>query len=218
MDLGPAELARVLVDLVIRDDNLPEPLRLRVAQLEDLVDQHPDLAIAHLEQEASQYAAWAHYTQPRARLMKAVSVDSLWQHYIDDQVKANFPDPEGYRRYLDWLPDAAGQVEQDLKASDALIPAPYSWLAPYADTVDRSAWELIVDLELAPSTRPPLVLLVLRNTGLETLGIGVREPRATDAVPGRQIQWRPTGLDSEIDEFIDRDIPVAAIERVELRI
>lgn len=216
VELGPTQLATKLVDLVLADTGLPEELRHRVSPLRELAEQHPDLAIARLEAEAEAFSAGARYEAPTAQLAKAVTVESFWEHYTDEAVKALIPDPETYRRQLAAAVDPGRMATLDLKQGN-LVPASHSWFAQYDAVGGLSGSELINALELGVGRRPPLLLLVLREEGLDGLGIGIRAPHATDAAAAKQTQWRIGGLASGIDEFIDRNIPAEAVERIEWR-
>lgn len=217
MELGSAELAQRLVDLVRADDGLPGFVRSQAEGLRELVDNQPDLALTRLDEIASSYAEDAQYRNPTVQLAKAVTVEAFWEHYLDDEVKAMFADPESYRRYLVTAEKPQDRAMDDIKSKGVLIPAPYSWLAPYRDIASMSGLELIDALELAAERRPPMLLLVLRDEDLREFGVVVRTPRATDAAAARQTQWRSSGLASGIDEFIDRDIAPEAVREVAWR-
>ena len=49
---------------------------------------------------------------------------------------------------------------------------------------------------------------------MKAAGVGVREPRGLDAVPGRFVRWSPGGVSGE---RIDKDIPLAALGDLEWR-
>lgn len=205
-----SDLALWMIGVISRDTALPLTLRRSAERLSGLALKQPDIAIARLDSLSRDYTDKAEYQAPAQQLAKCVSVESFWSHYIDDRVKVYFPTAEDYRRLVDTDP---GRLLGDLRRSDPLISKEHSWLAPYAALAGADGTALVGLLELR--ARPPLVLLLLGDPPHPN--VRVRTPRATDAVIGKLAQWRLGGPASGVAEFIDHDIPRAAIATAEWR-
>lgn len=61
---------------------------------------------------------------------------------------------------------------------------------------------------------PPYIVMLFSVENLVRSGVKIREPRGTDAVPGRLVQWWSGDVP---EERIDQDIPAAALEGLEWR-
>lgn len=213
---SPVQIATELIALVESDHGLPPDVRQWASSLRDRVHSAPDLAIQRLEEEAHRMAEVLPCRRPNELLSKSLSLEAFYRYYLDSDIKDRFSTVEDYRRYLAVQPDIAEALRDTVKKDGVLVDARHSWLAPYGAIRDLTGAEIVEVLEL-PRARPPLVVLVFRPPRDTFDEFWIRTPRATDAVPERHTGWRPGGLASGVPEFIDRDVPAAALGSVEWR-
>ena len=62
--------------------------------------------------------------------------------------------------------------------------------------------------------KPSYLVMIFPMALMTSAGVGVRQPRGLDAVPGRFVRWSSGGVSGE---RIDKDIPLAALGGMEWR-
>ena len=59
-----------------------------------------------------------------------------------------------------------------------------------------------------------MVIFEFERDTLLALGLQVRRPNSLDSVLGPNYQWRESGLASGVPEYVDGNIPRAALSRI----
>jgi len=148
---------------------------------------------------------------PLVDYARCVSVEVFWRFNLNPRVKDVFVTPEDYRRWIESDPEPSTILESDL-GDQVIVPAANSWLVPSERIHRMSAAELKVQINF--DQPPPYIVMVFSVERMIGAGVQVRPPTGIDAIPSRLTHWYRENVP---DERIDRDIPRAALERVEWR-
>lgn len=149
--------------------------------------------------------------EPQVDYARCIGVLTFWRFNIDIAIKTAFPDHDNYRRRIERSQHPEMLLTSDL-GPGPLVQANHSWLAPARLIAGLTAAQTQIRLNF--NQPPPYVIMVFSKSKMQAAGVEVREPRGIDAIPRRLTQWRP---DNVPGERIDRDIPLAALERLEWR-
>jgi hypothetical protein len=206
-----ATQAKDLVRIVRDDSHLPAKVRREAGAIASLASSNPDLAIDRLEALRLSTLPALPLSTPTLDYARCVSLEVFWRFNLDPAVKRLFVTAEDYRRWIESRPLPEHQLKKDLGAQ-LLAPSANSWLVPVALLDGLSASELKIRLNFGQP--PPYVLMVLSVATMTAAGVEVRSPTGVDAIPSRHTQWFRENVP---DERIDRDIPRAALERIEWR-
>lgn len=203
--------------LRVRSDPSIPPVAVRAAEsVLPLADRNPELAMARLKELAYRECPKLRCVAPTQDLAKCVGVEAFWEYYLHEDIRAFFPSPVSYRRFIESRRSQAESLRDHLRTSDPLLPWINSWVVPAAHVEGMSAERLVA--ALATEHQPPLIVLRLSAEKMQRSGLGVRKPVALDALLGGHRQWDPDGLPSGIPEFIDRAIPSRVVTVVEWRV
>lgn len=152
-----------------------------------------------------------HAETPAVDYARCVAVEVFWRHYIRPTRQAFFDTANDYLRYLEATDDPAGTAAGDLRRG-TLVPSAHSWLVPTEVIEGLDGTGLKVRLRI--NYGPPYIVMLFSVEKMVRAGVTVREPRGTDAVPGRLVQWWSGDVP---EERIDQDIPASALEGLEWR-
>lgn len=188
---------------------MPHGVRRAAGALRVHILGNPDRALQHLEELAERIAPSLPVGDPEQDMAKCVGIENYWAFYLDEDIGMFFDDSETYRREVEAESDPAKRLVGDLRVKEPLIARKYSWMVDGSDIEGLSGSELKVALELRYG--PPYAVLLLPKVAMQRSGVQVRKPRALDAVPARLTEWRASGLASGVHEWIDADIPLAAL-------
>lgn len=211
MMVDAATQARELVRIVRADTGLPAAVRRHAGALASLAAANPDLAIERLEALRVATLPALAMVPPTIDYARCVSVEVFWRYNLDPLVKEMFVTPEDYRRSIESSREPALRLESDL-GPHPIAPAANSWLVPTTRVAGVSAADMRIQLNF--DQPPPYVVMVFSVARMNASGVRVRVPTGIDAIPSRLIQWFRENVP---DERIDRDIPRAALERIEWR-
>jgi hypothetical protein len=206
-----ATQARELVRIVRGDAGLPGAVRRQAGALASLATANPDLAIERLEALRVAALPSLPMVPPAVDYARCVAIEVFWRYNLDPRVKELFVAPEDYRRSIESSPEPEVRLESDL-GPQSIAPAANSWLVPSARLDGVSAADMRIQLNF--DQPPPYVVMAFSVARMFAAGVEVRVPTGIDAIPSRLTQWFRENVP---DERIDRDIPRAALERIEWR-
>lgn len=203
--------ARELIRIIRKDSGLPLPIRRAAGRLAALASTNPDLALERLGALRASALPLLPMEQPTIDYSRCISVEVFWRYNLAPTLRDYFVTPEDYRRVVEQSPNPSARLSADL-GQGYVVPAQNSWLVPNDSIDGLTGMDMKVRLNF--DQPPPYVVFVLSVPRMKASGVAVRAPRGVDTVPSRLIQWFPENVPGE---RIDRDIPVAAVERIEWR-
>jgi hypothetical protein len=212
---SPADVVQVLVARVEADTSLDGPIRRGATAIKLLSVQEPAIALGRLKQVALDYLPGLPRELPSTDLCRVISVETFLLHHATAEVVAAFRTPDDYRRFLMTETDPVATLREHLSEVPTLIPWRFSWLTRDKDIARMNGEETVRALEVPSS--PPLIIFHFDLADLLASGVTIRTPRSLDAVLQEHAQWRPEGLLSGAREYLDGDVPVSALTRLEWR-
>ena len=203
--------AQELLRIVGTDSKLTSGVRRSAHELEPMRTSNPDLVLEALEGMYATTAPTLPVAPPTLDYARFVPIAAFWQYNLAEAAKRRFTTSADYSSYIQTSdnPPPALQLTADL-GPQLLAPAANSWLVPLRNVAGLTGVEVKRALNIVPP--PPYVVMVLSVSKMIKSDVRVRDPRGVDAIPYRLVQWRSGDVR---DEQIDRDIPVAALERLE---
>jgi hypothetical protein len=206
--------AVLLVNKVAADSSLPRAVRQRARRLLPRAGT-PALVLNRLQEVAEDYVVTLPRVRPTVALTRAITVSTFWKHYCRADVRARFNTAEDLARYIGSDNDPAGVLRDFLDRMPYVVEWKRSWLAEARQLRGLSGRQVADALELGQD--PPLVLLQFDLPHLLAQGVTVRKPCALDSTLGPNLQWRPGGPVSGLREYVDSDIPLAALTQLDWR-
>ncbi len=203
--------ARELIRIVRDDPGLPAQVRRSAGELAALGASNPDLALERMDELHRTVVAQLPMDPPTIDYARCVCVEVFWRFNLDPSIKEFFASPQDYRRFIETDPEPGQRLAEHL-GPQLIVPEANSWLIPDSSLAGLSGPQAKALLNFTQP--PPYVVMVFTVEQMSEAGVLVREPRGIDAIPSRQIQWFP---DNVPDERIDRDVPRAALGRIEWR-
>jgi len=204
-----------MIRILEADGALSDGVRAKASKLKGFARRSPERACERLVALSLEVAASLARSAPTEDLAKCTGIEDYYEHYLDPDIRSFFRTAEDYRRAVQADPGPGELLLADLKADDPLIPALHSWLAPLTQIAGLDGEQ--TKRALAITHSPPLVTLVFGQMSLNNAAVTVRPPRAVDAVSKRLRAWDPKGLPGGAAEYIDGDVPVKALDRIEWR-
>lgn len=216
VDVQAAErdLASALIRKVEADRTVPPAVRRLTTRVAGTYED-PILAIRRLQVEAVKHLPVMARRPARQPLARVVTAATFLRHYTSPSYRDAFSTPRDFVAFVASAEDAESVLMDALTTVDPLFSWRRSWLTPERSVAGRSAAALLGDLEMPGE--PPVVIFKFSVTSMSATGVDVRPPCALDAVLGPNYQWRPGGPASGVDEFVDGNIPRAALTAIEWR-
>lgn len=210
---GPSAAAMLVVGIIakIEGSDVPEEVRQEVRHVATLADRNPAWAADRLRRIASPYLSTLPYRKASHDLYRCVPVQTVHRHMTDAAWQAI--SPLAYRRRAEAAADPAAFVRSTIPPRKVIFPSLNSWLIDASSVRTMNASELHDRLELGADRQPPFVLFHLTVQLMAANGVEIREPTVLDAAAGGQFRWSPAGL-SIGAEYVDRDVPIEAVEEV----
>ncbi|KAA1375973.1 hypothetical protein [Aeromicrobium fastidiosum] len=211
--LDPGQ-ARLLLEKVQADSSLAPSQRRRARQLRT-ASTNPEIVLERLQRQAIEVLPTLDRRLPATSLCRAVTAAAFRTYHAKPEVKEAFLTSSDFVRYVESQGDKAGTLRDFLRDDSVLFPWQRSWLAEAhkLNGLDGAAVSQALELE----KDPPFVIFHFEVQGMVDNGVLVRRPCSLDSVLGPNLQWRPTGLVSGIQEFVDGDVPVEALADLEWR-
>jgi len=203
--------ARQLIRIVAGDSGLPRSIRVKARSLNAVVATKPAWVCDRLDELRLSVLPTLPVETPAVDYARCVAVEVFWRHYIQPSRQAFFDTANDYLRHLEAADDPAGVAVGDLRQG-TLVPSAHSWLVPTGLIEGLDGTGLKVRLRI--NYGPPYIVMLFSVERMVRSGVRIREPRGTDAVPGRLVQWWSGDVP---EERIDQDIPAAALESLEWR-
>lgn len=200
-----------LINVVASDTKLHRSARQEARRLVPLAASQPELVEVRLEDLRRRVVTGLPLSPPNRDYARCVSVDVFWRFHLATNLRDFFRQPGQYQKFLETQADPSAVAGRQL-AGGVLVPAPHSWLIPEAKITGLSGLQTRSRLQI--KQKPPYLVMIFPMALMKAAGVGVREPRGLDAVPGRFVRWSPGGVSGE---RIDKDIPVAALGDLEWR-
>lgn len=201
--------AQELIRIVSTDRCLASSVRSQARELDLVRASNPDLALLALKDLYAATAPTLPMATPTLDYARFVPMWAFWEFNLSDVVRRRHRTLTAYRSYVATSSNPDAQLAADL-GPQLLAPAANSWLIPLRNVAGLTGSEVKRELRIDPP--PPYVVMVLSVAKMVMSNVQVRDPRGIDAIPHRLLQWRAGDV---TDEQIDRDIPVAALERLE---
>lgn len=207
----PSEVeVAVLLEKVREDRRLPQHLRERVRRAAGDLE-HPSRALSRMQELARRELPNLPRARPRVGLARVVTAGTFLRHHTEPTFRETFATTDDFVRYVSTSDQPDAELWNNFSVAPIAVPWERSRLAPLALLEGRSGGQLIQALELGSDAEPPFVLLRMPLRRLLQTGVAVRPPCSLDSSLGPHWQWSPTGLASGIDEYVDGDVPRAAI-------
>lgn len=203
-----------MLEKVRGDRSLPVTIRSRAWKIAADVTR-PARSLQKLQGLAEETLPLVERELPTTGLTRIVSAGTFWKHHASNEVREAFTTVDDFVQYLITSDDPSGELHRMLAPDSPVIPWQRSWLAPTGRIRGLDGRSLIAALELGADAEPPFVAFHLPLQQMIASGVLVRPPCSLDSVLGPNPQWSPTGLASGIDEFVDGDVPLAAVGHVE---
>ena len=200
-----------LINVVASDTKLHRSARQEARRLVPLAASQPELVEVRLEDLRRRVVTGLPLWPADCDYARCVSVDAFWRFHLATRHRDFFRHHGQYQRFLETQTDPSAVAGRQL-AGGVLVPAPHSWLIPEAKITGLSGLQTRSRLQI--KQKPPYLVMIFPMALMKAAGVGVREPRGLDAVPGRFVRWSPGGVSGE---RIDKDIPLAALGDLEWR-
>lgn len=207
-----ATLARELSRITSKDQGLDSSVQARAAHCELLCAQNKSLiAMQRLTELYEEVAPNLQTTTPDVDYARCISLLAFWRHNLAPAIKKGFRVYEHYKRLIE---DAVNPetLLTDHLGDDLIVKAENSWLIPAQEIVSMTAEQTKRRLKITAD--PPYVVMIFPKAKMQYAGLEVRQPCSIDTIPRRLTHWRQGDVP---DERIDRDIPRAALGRLEWR-
>ncbi len=200
-----------LIHVVANDTKLHRSARQEARRLVPLAASQPELVEVRLEDLRRRVVTGLPLSPPNRDYARCVSVDVFWRFHLSTDLRDFFRQPGQYQKFLETQADPSAVASSQL-AGGVLVPAPYSWLIPEAKITGLNGSQTRSKLQI--KQKPPYLVMIFPMAMMTSAGVGVRQPRGLDAVPGRFVRWSSGGVSGE---RIDKDIPLAALGGMEWR-
>ena len=197
-----------LADTAATPDHVRSRLR---ALLGDAADS-PALVLEQLTSIAKAEIAWMSTEPPDSILYRATSLETFQRYCAKEEWRPPGVGFEEFRRHVEVHIDPGAFLLSTVDASSTVFPAAHSWLVASDTLAQLSGAGLVAALQLDKQA-PPFALCVLSPARMNATGVRVRRPTAMDAILGRHTVWNVEGVPGG-QEFVDLDVPGAAIEAV----
>ncbi len=194
-----------LIQLVASDTKLNQSARREAKKLFPLAASEPEMVWDRLEALRERVVPDLRLWPADCDYARCVSVDAFWRHHLATRHRDFFRHHGQYQRFLESQADPSA-VSRSHLAGDVLVPAPHSWLIPAAKIAGLSGLQTRSRLQI--KQKPPYLVMIFPMALMKAAGVGVREPRGLDAVPGRFVRWSSGDV---VGERIDEDIPLDAL-------
>ena len=194
-----------LINVVASDTKLHRSARQEARRLVPLAASQPELVEVRLEDLRRRVVTGLPLSLPDRDYARCVSVDVFWRFHLATNHRDFFRQPGQYLKFLESQADPSSAARSQL-AGGVLVPAPHSWLIPAAKITGLNGSQTRSRLQI--KQKPPYLVMIFPMALMRAAGVGVREPRGIDAVPGRFVQW---SSDDVVGERIDEDIPFHAL-------
>ena len=201
--------AQELLRIVITDPHLASGVHGSARALATMRSANPNLVLMALDALHAATAPTLNVAPSTLRYARFVPIAAFWQYNLSTVAKRRFATPTDYSRHIQTSLDPALELMADL-GPQLLAPAANSWLVPLRNVAGLTG--IAVKRALIISPPPPYVVMILPVAKMVSANVQVRDPRGVDAIPYRLTQWRSGNVS---DEQIDRDIPRAALGRLE---
>lgn len=205
------DAARLLVEKVRRDNLLPPRYRRRAQQLAPLLHS-PALVLERLQGFAAEALPGLPRSSPTADLARVITAATFWRYHCRAEARAAFLTANDFVQAVNSESDAGRFLAQCLTDNEPLTSWQRSWLAEHRAVKGLSGRRVDRALELGKS--PPFVMFVFSLADCRSHNITVRRPCSLDSVLGPNLQWNAAGLSSGLAEFVDGDLPRAAVSRI----
>lgn len=151
--------------------------------------------------------------EPAFDLARVVMADTFFHFHLDPLLHSNFITARDFIAYVSSKGDPGSWLLQHLSPEPVVFAFNRSWLTPYDDIAGLAGDAISTALELEKD--PPFVLFKLSAATLREASVSIRVPRALDAAPGPNFQWRQGGPLSGVREYVDGDIPRSCVTDIE---
>ena len=201
-----------LIEVVTGDTKLHQSARRAARKLVPLAASEPEVVWDRLELLRRRVVPDLPLWPPDCDYARCVSVAAFWRHHLAPNHRDFFRHHGQYQKYLETQADPATVARSHL-GGDVLVPEPHSWLIPAERIAGLSGLQTRSRLQI--KQKPPYLVMILPMALMQAAGMGVREPRGLDAVPGRFLQWSSGDVSGE---RIDQNIPLAALGDLKWRL
>ena len=210
------DVVELLLARVRADTRLDARVRARAESLMSLTQRAPSLAEASLRELHRSTVATLPLRAATTDMCRCVSAENFFLFHLRDEARGLFRDSRDFLAYIAGLSDPSQELRRLLSPLDPLFRRDHTWMAPCSSLAGLDGKALRRALALRGSA-PPYVVFVMSLERLAGEHVSVRRSTALDAVPAGLTYWNPDGLPTGIEEFVDADIPIAALEDIEWR-
>lgn len=205
---------RALIDLVDSPHTAPS-VRKSAAALRPLATSSPSRALEELQAIAEVTVSRLDTRAPTTILYRAVAIPTFHRYCTSVIWRPPAISYEIFRREVESSPDPGAFLLDTLDRTGVIFPRSHSWLAEGDILRSLDGKGLVQALQL-DKQEPPFALCVLTPARMVQSGVEIRTPNALDAVLGRHVVWRASGVPAG-KEYVDLDILGEAVEEIQWR-
>ncbi|HJQ07310.1 MAG TPA: hypothetical protein VJ872_17805 [Nocardioides sp.] len=209
-----SEQTAVILEKVRNDRGLAARVRTLAWRTASDVSQ-PAQALRRLQTLAEETLPHEPRDTPTTGLSRVVTAGTFLRHHTRLAVREAFATTDDFVRFVETSDNPNQELADALTDDVTIFPWQRSWLAPTQQIKRLDGRALIAALELGSSVSPPLIRFNLPLRRMIDTGVMIRRPCSLDSVLGPNPQWSSSGLASGVEEFVDGDVPLAAVGSVE---
>ena len=206
--------ALTLIDKVRHDPSLSPLERRRAGELRRHASR-PAVVLERLQREARTVLPRRPKQVSTVPLIRVVTAATFRSYLARPEVRESFTTTADFILFIDSQSDPDAVLMEALRQDPVVFPWERSWLAEESAVRGMGAVELNAALEL--DQNGPFVVFHFSVANMSAQGVTIREPCSLDSVIGPNLQWRPSGPLSGVREYVDDDIPRAAVTSLEWR-
>ena len=200
------------IDYIAAARALPRALRKRCESLRPISYESPALADDYLRRFLETYLNGLSYAVPPGVLYRASSLQTFQDHCVVPEWDSTAIDHLTFAQTVAASADPSSFLHGVMR-KDAVFPAIHSWLVHPVTSIEKLTGRALADA-LKTQQDPPFALARISRADAVAFGVEVRVPTAADAVLGNHMRyWNAAGIPAG-HEYLDRDVPGAAVEAV----
>ncbi|MCY4492344.1 MAG: hypothetical protein OXB92_00620 [Acidimicrobiaceae bacterium] len=200
------------IDYITAARALPPSLKKKCDSLRPISYESPALADDYLQEILETYVNGLTLASPPGVLYRASSLQTFQDHCVVPAWDSTAIDHVTFARMVAASANPSSFLHGVMR-QDTVFPAIHSWLvSPNTEIEKLSGRKLAEALKIRQE--PPFALARISRAHALAFGVEVRVPTAADAVLGNHVRyWNAAGIPAG-QEYLDRDVPGAAIEAV----
>jgi len=200
------------IDYITAAGALPSALKKKCESLRPISYGSPALADDYLQEILETHVKGLSCAVPPGVLYRASSLQTFQDHCVIPAWDSTAIDHLTFAQTVAASADPSAFLHGVMRR-DTVFPAIHSWLVHPTTAIEKLSGRQLADV-LKIRQDPPFALARITQADAAAFGVEVRSPTAADAVLGNHIRyWNAAGIPAG-QEYLDRDVPGAAVEAV----